>query len=113
MRRSLTMFAVVSATCLVSVRSADAHVLVEQGPRAISCGKAIKMAVWYQTYSGGPRWAVLRVKSMRGFTVASRRVVATTSWRNYSFTPRCGRRYRVVYSLPSGSLSYVVRVGKG
>lgn len=89
---------------------ASAAVLVDQGSSSIACGADIEMAVWYQEYSGGPRWAKLTIKSINGSTLMSKRVTATTMWRSYSYTPRCGRRYRVIYTVPGGRSSYTVRV---
>ena len=109
MRAALAIGAAVFALAAVpGVASAD--VLVDQGPLTISCGDDIEMAVWYQSYSGGPRWAILTIKSINGATVARRRVTATTTWRTYWYTPQCGHRYRVIYNVPGGRLAHTVRV---
>jgi hypothetical protein len=109
-KRILT--ALLAAGALVALpASASADVLVDQGPRSIACGDDIEMAVWYQSYSGGPHWAILTVKSIDGRMLAQRRVTATTTWRSYHYTPSCGRRYRVLYTVPGGRLAYTVRVG--
>ena len=89
---------------------ASADVLISQGPTVISCDQNIRMGVWYQSYSGGPRWARLTIKSTNGHALATKRVTATTTWRYYFYTPRCGHRYRVVYTVPSGQIAYTVRV---
>jgi hypothetical protein len=37
-------------------------------------------------------------------------VRATTEWRYWYYTPRCGRRYRVAYKTAGGRISFPVRV---
>jgi hypothetical protein len=76
----------------------------------IECGDDIEVGVWFQSYSGGPREARIAIKSIRGMTLARKRVRATTTWRYWTYSPRCGRRYRVVYTTPGGTVSYTVRV---
>ena len=90
--------------------SASADVLVHAPKPSIRCGADIKLGVWYQAYSGGPRWAVLRVRSAGGRTLARRRVTATTRWRYWTYSPACGRSYRVRYDTPGGHVGFTVRV---
>ena len=103
------MMTVALGVLLAVPAAASADVLVSQGPKSIACGEDIKMGVWYQSFSG-PRWAELSVKSLNGATLGHRRVRPTTTWRYWYYTPRCGRRYRVTYTVPGGRLSYTVRV---
>lgn len=104
-------FAVPFLVCLgLTAPAADADVLVHGGPKVISCGQNVKTGVWYQSYSGGPRGAVVTIKSINGNVLRRLRVRATTTWRYFFYTPRCGRRYRVTYTIPGGRLDYTVRV---
>ncbi len=90
--------------------SASAVVLVSAPPRVINCGNDIEMGVWYQAHSGGTRRIRLTVKSASGATLASRVVRATDEWESYWYSPRCGRRYRAVFTYRGDSVSSVVRV---
>jgi hypothetical protein len=102
--------AVVASALLAVPGGAVAAVLVNQGPRSLACGQRIQMGVWYQSFSGGARWAVLTVASGRGTKLYARRVRATTTWRYYRYSPRCGHSYRVAYRVPGGQVAYTVRV---
>ena len=102
--------AAVIATALAGARPARADVLVSVVPPVLACGSDIEVGVWYQAYSGGPRWARIRIKSINGTTLVRRNVRATSRWRYWHYTPRCGRRYRVQYTTPNGTLTYPVRV---
>ncbi len=90
--------------------SASAVVLVSAPPRVINCGNDIEMGVWYQAHSGGTRRIRLTVKSASGATLATRVVRATDEWESYWYSPRCGRRYRVVYTYRGDAVSHPVRV---
>lgn len=96
---------------LTAAASASADVLVRALPASIPCGADIEMGVWYQAYSGGPRWAKLSVKTLSGKTLLRRKVKATTRWKTYRYAPRCARTYVVTYQLPGGFANrYRVRV---
>lgn len=109
--RSLPALAVLAATT-IGAAPARADVLVSALPRHVACGKDIRFGVWYQRYSGGPRWAKLSVRAADGRVVFRKRVRATTRWRYYRFHPRCGRTYRARYVVPGGKATYRVSVGR-
>src|SRR4051794_1634178 len=108
MRRALS----IALAILAFPSVAEGDVLIEALPSHMACGDQIRMGVWYQSFSGGPRWAKLTVKSINGKTLARRAVHATTEWRYYTYTPRCGHTYWVRYDTPGGPSSYRVRVGR-
>jgi hypothetical protein len=90
--------------------AARADVLVSRPPSVIDCGQRIKVGVWYQSYSGGPRSATITIQSIGDATLARRRVRATTTWRYWYYRPRCGHRDRVRYDVPGGAVAFTVRV---
>ena len=102
--------AAVAAFAFAVPGTARADVLVSAPPRVIDCGHDIEVGVWYQSYSGGPRWAVIRIESLGERLLARKRVRATTTWRYWYFTPDCARSYRVVYRTPGGTSRFKVRV---
>jgi hypothetical protein len=103
--------AVVAAACVLAPAAASADVLVNAiEPSTIACGGAIKTGVWYQSFSGGPRWAKIRIQDASGRSLWSRNVTATTSWRYFRYVPACGRRYTVVYQTAGGTQRFGVRV---
>lgn len=58
-------------------------------PRTVACGKSVTLGVWYQSFSPGPRWACMTIKSSRGLVVCHKNVTATTSWRYWHYTRKC------------------------
>lgn len=101
---------VLVALVVLTPAAAHADVLVHYPRRVIDCGDDIKVGVWYQAYSGGPRWARIHIKSARGYILAKKKVRATKRWRYWYYAPRCGRTYYVRYIVPGGSLTAKVRV---
>jgi hypothetical protein len=90
--------------------AAQADVLVSVPSPRISCGHTIKTGVWYQSFSGGPRRAVIQMLSYRKRVIVSKRVTATTTWRYFDYTPRCARHYYVRYRTPGGTSTFRVYV---
>lgn len=119
MRRALQRWAMIYPTCLavlagalfLSPAVAAGDVLVNAiEPPTVGCGKPVKLGVWYQSFSGGPRWAHVTIKNARGKVVWRRNVVATTTWRYWHYTGRCGRRYVAVYQTARGTVRFPFRV---
>jgi hypothetical protein len=53
----------------------------------------------------------MSIRTANGHTVWRKRARATSSWRNWRYKPRCGRRYVVRYRNASfGTESYRVRI---
>lgn len=71
--------------------------------------KCMKVGVWYQDYSGGPRWARIQLRR-HGTIVRSRRVRAGARWKYWQFCPKPGK-YVLRYITPQGTRNYKVRVG--
>ena len=95
----------------VGAGAAAADVLVNAiKPTTVACGKSVKVGVWYQRLSGGPRWAHITIKTRRGTVVWRRNVTATSSWRYWHYKGACGRRYLVVYRTAGGTAAFRFRV---
>jgi hypothetical protein len=99
-----------SAAALMTAPPAHADVLVHYPDSPIACGEDITVGVWYQAFSGGPRWARIYIESARKYVLAHKRVHATTRWRYWHYAPRCGHTYYVRYVVPGGSITAKVRV---
>jgi hypothetical protein len=98
------------AAGLATCPPARADVLVNAPPPSVSCRSGIKVGVWYQSYSGGPRWARITIRSASGKAVWRRSVTATSRWRYFRFRGTCGRRYSVVYDTSDGRTRFTVRI---
>jgi hypothetical protein len=86
-------------------------VLVNRPKPVIRCGQTIRLGVWYRDFpTKGHRQATVDVRSARGALVFQRRLQAPSKWRFWSYTPRCGRHYRVRYSTFAGPTSFRVWV---
>jgi hypothetical protein len=95
--------------CLLVVpAAATGDVLVNAiVPSTVACGKAVKLGVWYQSASGGPRWAQMSVKNSHGRVVWRRNVTATPAhWRYWRYKGRCGARYVAVDKTAGGTVSF-------
>jgi hypothetical protein len=102
------------AVLLLIPAAASADVLVNAiEPTTVSCGKPVTLGVWYQSFSGGPRWAHMTIKNSRGAVVWHKDVRATTSWRYWHYKGRCGARYVVVYKTAGGTAKSPFRVKRG
>jgi len=99
----------VVAALAFAAPAARADVLVNAPPASVSCRAGIQVGVWYQSRTGGPRWARISIRSS-GKTVWRRSVTATTRWRYWRFHGRCGRRYNVVYRTAAGRTRFNVRI---
>jgi hypothetical protein len=110
MRR--TIYGVVLAVVLVaSPASVSADVLVNAiEPPVVSCGRSVTPGIWYQSFSGGPRWAHITIATRRGRVVWHRNATATTNWRHWRFRGACGTRYVLTYRTPGGTGRFPFRV---
>jgi hypothetical protein len=105
MCRHLAPLAAVLAV-LLAAPAARADVLVSAPPKKIGCYDDIEMAVWYQSYSGGARWAKLRILTPDGYPLYRKNVRATTRWRSWWYTPPdCAATYKVRYTTAQGTPS--------
>ena len=90
---------------LLAAPTAHAEVLVNAiAHRTIRCGGAVKLGIWYQSSSGGPDWAEVRVISHpSGEIVWERLGIAAPSshWKIWFYHPACGHRYTVSYTVPN------------
>src|SRR4051812_39317759 len=82
------LIAAAAAATLITAPPARADVLVHSPDSPIACGEDITVGVWYQAFSGGPRWARIYIESARKYVLAQKRVHATTRWRYWHYTPR-------------------------
>ncbi len=111
MRRRLTAFAAVTSAALaLAAAPAGAVVLVNAPTPSVACGKPIKVGVWYQSFSGGPKTAKISIRSSSGAVLKSRSVTATDTWQYWKYVMPCGRTYRVRYVTANGAQKYTVHV---
>jgi hypothetical protein len=111
MRRIVLTLAAVAAAVAVSASVAAADVLVNAPAPSVACGQSFTVGVWYQSYSGGPRWAHITVRTEVGALVWSKNVAAaTTTWRYWHLTRPCGTRSVVTYVTAGGTVRFNVRV---
>lgn len=76
---------------------ASADVLVSSPDARVCRGHAIKVGVWYQSYSGGPRRYRIDVFNPGGRRIFHTHGRATTRWRYWRVRANRVGRYRVVY----------------
>ncbi|MDQ3767297.1 MAG: hypothetical protein M3346_08135 [Actinomycetota bacterium] len=109
-RTRLTAVVVMSLLILAAMGQARADVLVNKPKGRICLGKAIKTGVWYQAYSGGPRWFKVRILNPRDRVVFSTRGKATRQWRYWKFHPQRAGVFRTVYRVPGWRARFETRV---
>jgi hypothetical protein len=109
----------VALSALTFSSAASADVLVNLPDKTIHCLSPIKTGVWYQTYSGGPRWYSISIYRPNGTRAFYRSGSAPSSgWRYFYWKPVADRFpppglsavYRVVYHTAAGSYAVRVRV---
>ena len=110
--RSRLAFVVLVSLLILSAGMgvAQADVLVNKPRGRICVGEAIKTGVWYQAYSGGPRWFEVRIFNPRDRVVFSTRGKARTQWRYWKFHPRRAGLFRTVYRVPGWQARFETRV---
>jgi hypothetical protein len=100
-----------SLLVLLLAAPARADVLVNAPAPSISCGKSIKVGVWYRDFpSTGHRAVTIDILSPRGIVVFHRHVQAPPQWRFWHYKPGCGKRYTVRYKTFAGVTKFRVRV---
>jgi hypothetical protein len=107
-------------TALVCAAAASADVLISMPQQFMGCAQAIRLGVWYQSYSGGPRWYSVSVFRPDGHRVFYRSGLATTTWRYFGYRPISDpdvplgmSTYRVVYGGGHTKTVFRVRVECG
>ena len=105
------MAALVLAT-LPAVASSDVLVNAIE-PAVVGCGKLINPGIWYQSFSGGQRWAHMTIKTTRGRIVWHQNATATTTWRYWRFRGECGFHYVLTYVTAGGTAKFPFRVRAG
>ncbi len=105
-----TVVALMALLILAAMGPARADVLVNKPRGRICVGAAIKTGVWYQAYSGGPRWFKVRILNPRDRVVFSTRGKATTRWRYWKFRPQRPGVFRTVYRVPGWRARFDTRV---
>jgi opacity protein-like surface antigen len=111
MRRLVLTLAAMVAAMAASASFAAADVLVNAPAPSVACGQSLTLGVWYQSYSGGPRWAHITVRTRAGGLAWSKNIsAATTTWRYWHLKPACGTRYIVTYLTAAGPTRFNVHV---
>ena len=104
-RAALRVAVVAGVAAFTAVSEAD--VLVSAiVPSTVACGKPVKPGIWYQSSSGGPRWADMKIKNDHGVVVWRKHATATTSWRYWRFRGNCGSSYVLVYKTAGGTARF-------
>lgn len=99
---------------LLAPAAASGDVLVNAiHPSTVACGKSVKLGVWYQSSSGGPKWAHITIETKTGKTVWHKNVVATTTWQYWHYKGKCGTSYVAIYTTARGSAKFPFRVRRG
>jgi hypothetical protein len=100
-----------SLLLLMLAAPARADVLVNAPDPSISCGKTIKVGVWYRDFpTTGHRSATVDILSPRGIVLFHRHVQAPSQWKFWHYKPGCGKRYTVRYRTSAGVTTFHVRV---
>lgn len=108
---SLAATAAVTLLSLLLSVSANATVLISVPSSTITLGQRIESGVWYQSYSGGPRWARITILTPNKRVVWSHRVTASASrWKDYRYRPKRTGTYVLRYKTAEGTVSFRVRV---
>jgi hypothetical protein len=92
-----------------SIAAADVLVNAIE-PSTVKCGKPVEPGIWYQSFSGGERWAHMTIKTRQGKIVWRKNTTATTSWRYWRFYGKCGVRYVLTYRTVGGTARFHFRV---
>ncbi|MDQ3751367.1 MAG: hypothetical protein M3333_00530 [Actinomycetota bacterium] len=108
-RSRLVLVVIVSLLTLAGMGPARADVLVNKPKGRICVGEAIKTGVWYQAYSGGPRWFKVRILNPQDRVVFSTRGKATTRWRYWKFHPQRAGVFHTVYRVPGWQARFETR----
>ena len=109
-RTRLILVVIASLLVMAVAGPARADVLVNKPRGRVCVGGVIKTGVWYQSYSGGPRWFKVRILNPRDRVVFSARGRATTRWRYWKFRPRRPGLFRTVYRVPGWRAQFETRV---
>lgn len=110
-KRICCALAVGTAAALAIPAIADADVLVNAiRPSDVACGTAVMPGVWYQSFSGGPRWAHMTIRTGGGKVAWRKNATATTTWRFWRFRGACGTSYTLTYRVPGGTVRFPFRV---
>jgi hypothetical protein len=110
--RTASLVGAVAVTGALAVPAfASASILVNY-PSNVSCGGRITTGVWDRPDGQmTSRRVKIQVRSARGYVLWSKTVTATSSWRYWRYSGRCGRTYRVSYSNAQfGTVTYRVKV---
>jgi hypothetical protein len=100
-----------AALALAPPAVVEADVLVNVvEPPSVACGKSVMPGIWYQSFSGGPRWARITIKNSRGAIVWHKNATATTKWRFWRFRGKSGASYVLIYKVPGGTVRWPFHV---
>ena len=94
--RKLLCFMLVAVPCLAPA-AAEARITARTAPSALACGTVLKLGVSARKHHGSRR---VKVRIYTGTRLVYSRAVSAP--RRWDTRLACGRRYRVVYRLPSG-----------
>lgn len=100
------------AIALIAAGTAKSDVLVNAiEPVPVKCGSAVKLGVWYQSFTGGPSWANIEIENANAKVIWKRHANATATWHYWRYYPHCGASYTAVYKTANGTelFPFIVR----
>jgi hypothetical protein len=84
--------------------TASADVLVSAlQPTTLKCGAPVDVGIWYQSFSGGPRWARITIRARSGQLVWRKEATARTTWRRWYVYTLCDQHYVLTYTTAGGT----------
>lgn len=102
------------ALCTIAVPTlvpalADAKITPHKTPKAVACGTALKLGATARHHSGSRR---VKIRIYSGKQLVFKRTIRAT--KHFKKSLPCGKRYRIVYRMPSGrKVTRKVKVRRG
>ena len=102
-----TVLSLVVAVSVAATSTASADVLVNAVKlTTLKCGAQVKVGIWYQSSSGGRRWARITIRTRSGRLVWRKSATARTTWRDWYVYTLCGQHYVLTYTTAGGTSSF-------
>jgi hypothetical protein len=95
---------VVATVSGATTATSSADVLINAiEPTTLKCGAPVDVGIWYQSFSGGPRWARITIRTRSGRLVWSKDATARTTWRDWYVYTLCDQHYVLTYTTAGGT----------
>lgn len=102
------------ALCTIAVPTlvpalADAKITPQKSPKAVACGTTLKLGATARHHSGSRR---VKIRIHSGKQLVFKRTIRAT--KHFKKSLPCGKRYRIVYRMPSGrKVTRKIKVRRG